>query len=31
MRDGGLADLYGLSGLKKYVAEREWWTPPLAA
>jgi RimJ/RimL family protein N-acetyltransferase len=31
MRYEGLADLYGLSGLKKYVAEREWWTPPLVA
>jgi RimJ/RimL family protein N-acetyltransferase len=26
MRYGGLADFYGLKGLKKYVAEREWWT-----
>jgi RimJ/RimL family protein N-acetyltransferase len=28
MRYEGLADLYGLKGLKKYVAEREWWRPP---
>jgi RimJ/RimL family protein N-acetyltransferase len=24
----GLADYYGLTGLKKYVAEYEWWSPP---
>jgi RimJ/RimL family protein N-acetyltransferase len=29
MRYEGLADYYGLTGLKKYVAEREWWTAPL--
>jgi hypothetical protein len=28
MRYEGLADYYGLMGLKKYVAEREWWSPP---
>jgi len=28
MRYEGLADYYGLNGLKKYVAEREWWIPP---
>jgi len=28
MRYEGLADYYGLKGLKKYVAEREWWSPP---
>ena len=29
MRYDGLADVYGLKGLKKYIAEREWWKPPL--
>jgi RimJ/RimL family protein N-acetyltransferase len=29
MRYEGLADYYGLKGLKKYVAEREWWSSPL--
>ena len=29
MRYEGLADYYGLTGLKKYVAEREWWNPPV--
>jgi RimJ/RimL family protein N-acetyltransferase len=29
MRYEGLADYYGLKGLKKYVAEREWWSPPV--
>jgi len=28
MRYQGVASYYGLTGLKKYVAEREWWTPP---
>ena len=28
MRYEGLADYYGAKGLKKYVAEREWWTAP---
>jgi len=28
MRYDGLADYYGLTGLKKYVAERAWWGPP---
>jgi RimJ/RimL family protein N-acetyltransferase len=28
MRYEGLADYYGLKGLKKYVANREWWSPP---
>ena len=31
MRYEGLADYYGLEGLKKYVAEPEWWRPPAAA
>jgi RimJ/RimL family protein N-acetyltransferase len=31
MRYEGLVDYYGLEGLKKYVAAREWWRPPLAA
>lgn len=29
MRYEGLADYYGLKGLKKYVAERAWWRPQL--
>jgi len=29
MRYDGLADFYGLTGLKKYIAERAWWNPPL--
>jgi len=28
MRYAGLVDYYGLDGLKKYVADREWWRPP---
>jgi RimJ/RimL family protein N-acetyltransferase len=28
MRYEGLADFYGLKGLKKYVAQREWWSSP---
>ncbi len=28
MRYEGVADLYGLKGLKKYLAKREWWLPP---
>jgi RimJ/RimL family protein N-acetyltransferase len=28
MRYDGLADYYGVKGLKKYIAEREWWSPP---
>jgi RimJ/RimL family protein N-acetyltransferase len=28
MRYEGLVDYYGLEGLKKYVADREWWRPP---
>jgi RimJ/RimL family protein N-acetyltransferase len=28
MRYAGLVDYYGLEGLKKYVAEPEWWQPP---
>jgi RimJ/RimL family protein N-acetyltransferase len=31
MRYEGLVDYYGMEGLKKYVAAREWWTPPLAS
>jgi RimJ/RimL family protein N-acetyltransferase len=27
MRYQGLADYYGLEGLKKYIAEPEWWRP----
>jgi ribosomal-protein-alanine N-acetyltransferase len=27
MRFEGLADYYGMRGLKKYVADREWWSP----
>lgn len=29
MRSEGLVDIYGLNGLKKYVAEREWWKSPV--
>ena len=28
MRYQGLASYFGLDGLKKYVAERAWWSPP---
>jgi RimJ/RimL family protein N-acetyltransferase len=28
MRYQGLADYFGLEGLKKYVAEPQWWRPP---
>jgi [ribosomal protein S5]-alanine N-acetyltransferase len=28
MRYQGLADYFGLKGLKKYAAERDWWRPP---
>jgi RimJ/RimL family protein N-acetyltransferase len=28
MRYQGLADYYGLDGLKKYTAEPDWWRPP---
>lgn len=28
MRYEGLASYFGLDGLKKYVADREWWSPP---
>ena len=28
MRYQGLVNYYGLEGLKKYVAERGWWSPP---
>jgi RimJ/RimL family protein N-acetyltransferase len=31
MRYEGLVNYYGLEGLKKYVAEGEWWRPPLTA
>jgi [ribosomal protein S5]-alanine N-acetyltransferase len=31
MRYQGLVDYYGMKGLKKYVAAREWWRPPLAS
>jgi RimJ/RimL family protein N-acetyltransferase len=30
MRYEGLADMYGMTALKKYVAEREWWSPSLS-
>jgi RimJ/RimL family protein N-acetyltransferase len=30
MRYAGLVDYYGLEGLKKYIAAREWWRPPQA-
>jgi hypothetical protein len=30
MRYAGLVDYYGLEGLKKYVAARQWWRPPHA-
>jgi len=30
MRYEGLVDYYGMEGLKKYVAARQWWRPPLA-
>jgi RimJ/RimL family protein N-acetyltransferase len=29
MRYERLADFYGLKGLKKYVADRDWWSAPL--
>jgi RimJ/RimL family protein N-acetyltransferase len=29
MRYQGLADYFGLEGLKKYTAEADWWRPPL--
>ena len=28
MRYQGIASYYGLTGLKKYIAERAWWAPP---
>ena len=28
MRYEGLVDYYGMEGLKKYVAARQWWEPP---
>ncbi len=31
MRYEGRANYYGLSGLKKYSAERAWWTPGLSS
>jgi RimJ/RimL family protein N-acetyltransferase len=30
MRYEGLVDYYGMVGLKKYVAARNWWKSPLA-
>jgi len=30
MRYQGLVDYYGVEGLKKYIAGREWWRSPLA-
>ena len=31
MRYQGLVDYYGMEGLKKYVAAREWWRSPLTS
>jgi RimJ/RimL family protein N-acetyltransferase len=31
MRYEGTGSYYGVDGLKKYVAERKWWTSPLVA
>jgi len=31
MRYEGTGSFYGVEGLKKYVAERNWWTSPLVA
>jgi ribosomal-protein-alanine N-acetyltransferase len=31
MRYQGLVDYYGMKGLKKYVAARDWWRSPLAS
>jgi RimJ/RimL family protein N-acetyltransferase len=31
MRYQGVASYFGLTGLKKYVAERDWWRPPAAS
>ncbi len=31
MRYESLVDYYGLEGLKKYIAAREWWKSPLAS
>jgi [ribosomal protein S5]-alanine N-acetyltransferase len=31
MRYEGLVDYYGMQGLKKYIAAREWWRPPSAS
>jgi RimJ/RimL family protein N-acetyltransferase len=31
MRYVGLVDYFGMQGLKKYVADRQWWRPPLAS
>ena len=28
MRYEGLVSYYGLEGLKKYAADRQWWRPP---
>jgi ribosomal-protein-alanine N-acetyltransferase len=30
MRYEGRAEFYGSKDLKKYVAEQEWWSPPLS-
>jgi hypothetical protein len=30
MRYEGTGSYYGLEGLKKYTAERDWWKPPAA-
>ena len=31
MRYEGSANYYGLTGVKKYVADRDWWSPPPAS
>jgi [ribosomal protein S5]-alanine N-acetyltransferase len=31
MRYAGLVDYYGMEGLKKYIAPREWWISPLTS
>ena len=31
MRYEGLADYFGMEGLKKYVAARDWWSSPLVS
>ena len=31
LRYQGLVGYYGMEGLKKYIAAREWWRSPLAS